>query len=52
MRSFKGKKIQINAGISTFVPKAHTPFQWMPQIGEDQAQEKITDFVGEALDKI
>ena len=25
-----GKKAQVNAGVSTFVPKPHTPFQWVP----------------------
>jgi len=25
-----GKKAQVNVGVSTFVPKPHTPFQWSP----------------------
>lgn len=25
-----GKRAQINVGVSTFVPKSHTPFQWAP----------------------
>jgi radical SAM family uncharacterized protein/radical SAM-linked protein len=26
----------VNASVSTFVPKAHTPFQWEPQIGREE----------------
>ncbi len=29
-RKVIGKRAQVNAGISTFVPKPHTPFQWVP----------------------
>jgi radical SAM family uncharacterized protein len=29
-RKVIGKRASLNAGISTFVPKAHTPFQWVP----------------------
>lgn len=29
-RSIVGNRVQINAGVSTFVPKPHTPFQWVP----------------------
>jgi hypothetical protein len=25
-----GKRAQVHAGVSTFVPKPHTPFQWVP----------------------
>ncbi len=32
-------KINLNINISTFVPKAHTPFQWAPQISEERAFE-------------
>jgi radical SAM family uncharacterized protein/radical SAM-linked protein len=28
--------IQINATLGIFVPKPHTPFQWSPQLGEDE----------------
>lgn len=31
----KGKYVKINAGVSTFVPKPFTPFQWEPQITPD-----------------
>jgi radical SAM family uncharacterized protein len=29
-RKVIGKRAQVNAGVSTFVPKPHTPFQWTP----------------------
>jgi radical SAM family uncharacterized protein/radical SAM-linked protein len=37
----KGKKRQINVSVSTFIPKAHTPFQWERQISEDESWSKI-----------
>ncbi|MCF8000244.1 MAG: TIGR03960 family B12-binding radical SAM protein [Halanaerobiales bacterium] len=35
------KPIRINVSISTFIPKASTPFQWEPMVNKDQLQEKI-----------
>lgn len=29
-RRHHGKKAAVNAGVSTFIPKPHTPFQWEP----------------------
>jgi hypothetical protein len=29
-REVIGRRAQVNAGVSTFVPKPHTPFQWVP----------------------
>jgi radical SAM family uncharacterized protein len=29
-RRVHGKAAQVNVGVSTFVPKPHTPFQWVP----------------------
>lgn len=29
-RKILGNRAQVNAGVSTFVPKPHTPFQWAP----------------------
>ena len=29
-RGFHGRKAGVNAGVSTFIPKPHTPFQWEP----------------------
>ena len=30
-----GKGAQVNIGASTFIPKPHTPFQWVPWIGRE-----------------
>jgi radical SAM family uncharacterized protein len=35
-----GNRAQINAGVSTFVPKPHTPFQWVPCDSREQIQAK------------
>lgn len=35
-----GKSIELNIGISSFVPKAHTPFQWEPQDPVELLEEK------------
>ena len=29
-RKVMGKRAKVNAGVSTFIPKPHTPFQWTP----------------------
>mgnify|MGYP005841582355 CR=1 FL=1 len=29
-RKFHGNKANVNVGVSTFIPKPHTPFQWEP----------------------
>lgn len=29
-RKIMGKRAKVNAGVSTFIPKPHTPFQWTP----------------------
>ncbi len=41
-----GRKAQVNVGVSTLVPKPHTPFQWLPLAGEDEVraqQEYLKD---------
>ncbi len=35
-----GKKATLNVGVSTFIPKPHTPFQWVPQDTRDSVNEK------------
>jgi len=39
-RRIIGKRARVNAGVSTFVPKPHTPFQWVPVDATDQIQAK------------
>ncbi|MFQ6041556.1 MAG: TIGR03960 family B12-binding radical SAM protein, partial [Candidatus Poribacteria bacterium] len=34
------KRVNINVGVSTFVPKSHTPFQWARQISIEEIEEK------------
>ena len=35
-----GKKATLNVGVSTFIPKPHTPFQWAPQDKRANVEEK------------
>ncbi len=35
-----GNKANVNVGVSTFIPKPHTPFQWVPQDTRDQVRAK------------
>jgi radical SAM family uncharacterized protein len=39
-RKIVGKRAQVTAGVSTFVPKPHTPFQWVPCDRVEQILEK------------
>jgi radical SAM family uncharacterized protein len=39
-RKVAGKKVNLNAGVSTFVPKPHTPFQWVPCDTLEQIEAK------------
>ncbi len=39
-KSVSGKTPQLRINLSTFVPKAHTPFQWVAQAGDDDLAEK------------
>lgn len=40
-KKYVKKHVSINVGVSTFVPKPHTPFQWCPQISMTEMAEKI-----------
>ncbi len=39
-RKIMGKKANLNVGVSTFIPKPHTPFQWVPQDTPESVLEK------------
>ena len=39
-RKLIGKRAQVTAGVSTFIPKPHTPFQWVPCDTIDQILAK------------
>ncbi len=36
-----GRKARVNAGVSTFIPKPHTPFQWVPCDNTEQVVQKL-----------
>ncbi len=36
-----GSKANVNVGVSTFIPKPHTPFQWVPQDTHTQVRQKL-----------
>ncbi|MBL7183183.1 MAG: TIGR03960 family B12-binding radical SAM protein [Anaerolineae bacterium] len=39
-RRHQGKRTQVNVSLGTFVPKAFTPFQWLPLVDEANLEEK------------
>ncbi len=39
-REFHGRKASVHVSVSTFVPKPHTPFQWVPVDDEDSVRAK------------
>lgn len=39
-RRFHGGRAKVHAGVSTFIPKAHTPFQWVTCDTVDQIRDK------------
>jgi radical SAM family uncharacterized protein/radical SAM-linked protein len=46
LKSPDRKRAKINVSIATFVPKPHTPFQWEPQLPEEEASAIIADLKG------
>lgn len=40
-RKFHGNKASVNVGVSTFIPKPHTPFQWEPMDDLAAVEEKL-----------
>ncbi|PID87049.1 MAG: B12-binding domain-containing radical SAM protein [Chloroflexi bacterium] len=40
-RQFHGKKASVNVGVSTFIPKPQTPFQWESMDDVDKVYEKL-----------
>ncbi len=37
----RGGRKKLNVSVATFVPKAHTPFMWMPQLSFEESQRRI-----------
>jgi radical SAM family uncharacterized protein len=42
-RSYHGRRARVNLGISTFIPKPHTPFQWavMDKVDDIEAKHRL-----------
>jgi radical SAM family uncharacterized protein len=40
-RKFHGNKASLNVGVSTFIPKPHTPFQWEPMDDWERINAKL-----------
>lgn len=40
-RAFHGKKASVNVGVSTFIPKPHTPFQWEAMDTTENVEDKL-----------
>lgn len=51
-RSAKPRAKGIKLSFSTFVPKAHTPFQWIGQIEPDEIKKRQKHLKGQLQDKI
>lgn len=49
-RAITGKRVTVNVGISAFVPKAHTPFQWEGQSSYGELRNK-QDYIRRAFRK-
>jgi radical SAM family uncharacterized protein/radical SAM-linked protein len=49
-REITGRHVNINVGISPFVPKAHTPFQWAGQNNLGELRQK-QDYIKKAFKK-
>ena len=41
-RKFHGNKASVNVGVSTFIPKPHTPFQWESMDTLENVQDKLS----------
>ena len=48
IKSPKGRRGKINVSVATFIPKAHTPFQWARQIPLAESKSKI-DWIHQQL---
>lgn len=47
-RRFQGRRAIVNVTLSPFVPKSNTPFQWEPQLPEEQLEQRY-QYVRRAL---
>jgi radical SAM family uncharacterized protein/radical SAM-linked protein len=49
-KEITGQSVHVNVGISAFVPKPHTPFQWIGQIPIEELRER-QDYIKKAFKK-
>ena len=47
-RKIRGRRVDISASVATFVPKPHTPFQWLPLVGREAVERRQHDLVRHA----
>jgi radical SAM family uncharacterized protein len=40
-RRHQGGRAQVSVSVATFIPKPHTPFQWMPLLNEASLEERL-----------
>lgn len=40
-RRHQGRRAQVSVSVATFIPKPHTPFQWMPLLDEAALEERL-----------
>jgi len=40
-RQHQGRKARVSVSVATFIPKPHTPFQWMPLLDEASLEERL-----------
>ncbi len=45
-----GKRGKVNASVAAFVPKAHTPFMWVPQISVEESRRRMDKIRSELKD--
>lgn len=49
-RTLRGNRVRLHVSVGNFIPKPHTPFQWVPMDSVETLQHKI-DLLKEALRK-
>ncbi len=49
-KNYTKKFVDINVTVSPFIPKPHTPFQWLGQIGFEEMKRRL-DFIKNAFQK-
>ncbi|MGI6367126.1 MAG: TIGR03960 family B12-binding radical SAM protein [Anaerolineae bacterium] len=45
-RRLRGRRAEVSASVATFVPKAHSPFQWLPLVSREELQARQRVLLG------